>query len=148
MPPIRKPDRKWARNNLQKANIFAEHLKTRFHLNEGDDALLHLNSNNYLDKIPLVTPKEVADEVKKNPNAKKAPGYDLVTGETLKRFQKKILLKLTTLINACIRLNYVPDAWKTAKAIIIPELGKNLGDVKSYRPILLLPLCLSCSRNL
>ena len=48
-------------------------------------------------------------------------------------------MKLTTLINAYIRLNYVPDAWKTAKIIMIPKPGKNLNKVESYRPISLLP---------
>jgi hypothetical protein len=50
------------------------------------------------------------------------------------------LVKLTTLINACIRLNYIPDAWKTAEVIMIPKSGKNLSEVESYRPIALLPI--------
>jgi hypothetical protein len=44
------------------------------------------------------------------------------------------------LINACIRLNYVPDAWKTAEVIMIPKPGKNLSEEESYRSILLLPI--------
>jgi hypothetical protein len=43
-------------------------------------------------------------------------------------------------MTACIRLNYIPDAWKTAEAIMIPTPGKNLDDVVSYRPISLLPI--------
>jgi hypothetical protein len=50
------------------------------------------------------------------------------------------LVKLTTLIIACIRLNYIPDAWKTAEVIMIPKRGKNLSEVESYRRISLLPI--------
>jgi hypothetical protein len=46
---------RWARNNFEKANIFAQHLEKRFHPNPGPDTLPVLNSNDYLDKIPLVT---------------------------------------------------------------------------------------------
>jgi hypothetical protein len=50
------------------------------------------------------------------------------------------LVKLNTLINACIQLNYIPDAWKTAEIVMIPKPGKNLSEVESYRPISLLPI--------
>jgi hypothetical protein len=49
-------------------------------------------------------------------------------------------LKLTTLISACIRLNYITDAWKTAEVIMIPTPGMNLSEVESYRPVSLLPI--------
>jgi hypothetical protein len=50
------------------------------------------------------------------------------------------LLKLTKLINSCIRLNYIPDAWKAAEVIMIPKPRKNLSEVESYRPTSLLPM--------
>jgi hypothetical protein len=50
------------------------------------------------------------------------------------------LVKLTSLINASIRINYIPDAWKTAEVIMIPKPGKNLSEVESYLPISLLPI--------
>lgn len=50
------------------------------------------------------------------------------------------MVKLTTLINTCIRLNQVPNAWKVAEVIMIPKPGKNLNEVESYRSILLLPI--------
>jgi hypothetical protein len=61
-------DRKWARSNLEKANIFGQHLEKRFHPNPGSDTLPHLNHNDYLDKIPLVTRKEVAEEIRTHLN--------------------------------------------------------------------------------
>jgi hypothetical protein len=117
-----------------------QHLEKKFHPYPGLDTLPVLNSNHYLDKIPLVTPREVAEEIRINLNPKEAPGMDLITGEILKNFKRKALVKLTTLINACIRLNYIPDSWKTAEVIMILKLGKNLSEVESYQPISLLPI--------
>jgi hypothetical protein len=82
----------------------------------------------------------VAEEIRTNLNPKKAPEFDLITGEILKNFKRKDLVKLTTLIDACIQLNYIPDAWKTAEVIMIPKPGKNLSEVESYRPISLQPI--------
>jgi hypothetical protein len=69
----KKTDRKWARTSLEKASIFAQHLEKRFHPNPGSDTLSHLNHNDYLDKIPLVTPKEIAEEIRTHLNLKKTP---------------------------------------------------------------------------
>jgi hypothetical protein len=115
VPPIKTTDGRWARNNLEKANTFAQHLEKRFHPYPGLCILPVLNSNDYLGKIPLATPREVAEEIRTNLNPQKAHGFDLIIGEILKNF--KALVKLTTLINACIRLYYIPNAWKTAEVI-------------------------------
>jgi hypothetical protein len=58
----KKTDGRWARNNSEKANTFAQHLVKRFNPYSGLGPLLVLNSNDYLDKIPLATPREVAEE--------------------------------------------------------------------------------------
>jgi hypothetical protein len=100
VPPIKTTDGRWARNNLEKANTFAQYLKRRFHPFPGLDTLPVLNANDYLDKIPLATPREVAEEIRTNLNPKTAPGFDLITGEILKNFKRKALVKLITLINA------------------------------------------------
>ena len=42
-------------------------------------------------------------------NSKKAPSFDMITGMILKKLQNKGLAKLTTLINASIRLKYIPN---------------------------------------
>jgi hypothetical protein len=56
------------RTYLEKANTFAQYLENRFYPYPGLDILLVLNSNHYLDKIPLVTPREVAKEIRTNLN--------------------------------------------------------------------------------
>lgn len=42
-------------------------------------------------------------------------------------------------MNACLKLAYFPHKWKTAHIIPIKKPGKNSSEVKSYRPISLLP---------
>jgi hypothetical protein len=87
-----------------------------------------------------VTPKEVTNEIKCNINPRKAPGFDLITGEILKRLPRKDVVKLTHLVNASFRLKYKPQVWKIAEGIMIPKPGKQLNEVTSYRPITLLPV--------
>jgi hypothetical protein len=72
------------------------------------------------------------EEIRTHLNSKKAPGFDLITGEILKHLKRKALVKFTTLFNACIQLKLVPDAWKIAEIIMIPKPGKNLSEVESY----------------
>jgi hypothetical protein len=37
----------------------------------------------------LATPREVAEEIRTNLNPKKAPGFDLITGEFLRTLKEK-----------------------------------------------------------
>jgi hypothetical protein len=87
----KKTDGRWAHNNVEKASTFAQHLEKRFHPYPGLDILPVLNSNDYLDKIPLATPREAAEEIRSNLNPTKAPGFDFITGEFLKNFKRKSL---------------------------------------------------------
>jgi hypothetical protein len=41
-----------------------------------------LNSNDYLDKIPLVTSRELAEEIRTNLNQKEAPALNLITSDS------------------------------------------------------------------
>ena len=98
----------------------------------------HIN----MDETPIkkVTLKELKREIKYNLNPKKSPGFDLITGHVLKMLPTKGLLMLLMLINATIRLMHVPDSWKIAEMIMIAKPGKATTEVKSYRPISLLPI--------
>lgn len=73
-------------------------------------------------------------------NEKKAPGFDLITAQVLKNLPKKAYMFLQLLINSAIKLMHVPDIWKVAEIIMIPKPGKPPNEVKSYRPISLLPI--------
>ena len=74
-----------------------------------------------------------------NINPKKAPGFDLITGEVLKNLPRKAIVKLTTLINAAFRHRYMSRLWNVAEVIMIPKPGKPPHEVGSCRPISVLP---------
>lgn len=156
IPPIRSPNGEWARDNKSKAEVFAIHLEKVFqpHLDDEEEggeeeereeedeedhesmvALCEQQIN-----IKPVTVKEVKQEIKCNLNAKKAPGFELITGEILKQLPHKATVKLTYLINTSFRIKYIPNIWKVSEIIMIPKPGKPLNEVSSYRPISLLPI--------
>jgi hypothetical protein len=140
-PPIKKEDGTWARMNEQKAELFAEHLTDTFQPYPQQTAEENIPATNNEDETPitLVTPAEVSKEITKNISIKKAPGFDLITGQILKELPRKGIVKLTYLINAAFRLQYVPMQWKVAEVIMIPKPGKPPNEKTSYRPISLLP---------
>lgn len=43
--PIKKPDVRWARNNWEKANVFPEHIETRFHPDDAPEFFPNLSRN-------------------------------------------------------------------------------------------------------
>lgn len=138
--PIRKTDGTWAKNNKEKAEIFAEHLAGIFQPNIGvSDIDVDNITNNYVNSIPLVRRKELLKEIK-GLKIKKAPGFDLITAQVLKNLPKKAVKFLQLLMNAAIKLTHIPSIWKVAEIIMIPKPGKPPNDVKSYRPISLLPI--------
>lgn len=148
IPPIRTSDGNWAKSSKDKAKLFAEHLTKVFtplpqEASKNEEDVI----NHYL-KAPLqmempikkITTKEVYNIMQKDLNAKKAPGYDLITGKILKELPDKALRLLTIIYNAILRLNYYPTQWKVAQIILLPKPGKNTEEVTSYRPISLLPV--------
>lgn len=139
--PIRKEDGTWARENEQKAELFAEHLANIFqpYLRQTAEENIPVTNNEDETPITLVTPAEVSNEITKNISSKKSPGFDLITGQILKELPRKGIVKLTYLINASFRLRYVPMQWKVAEVIMIPKPGKPPNEKTSYRPISLLP---------
>lgn len=139
IPPIRMANGTWAKNSQQKADIFAKHLYETFQPNDGDDNLNQEIAQQDAE-ISFTSPKEIMQEIANNIDPKKAPGYDLITGEILKQLPRKAIVKLTHLINASYRLKYVPQIWKIAEVIMIHKTGKPPHEVSSYRPISLLPV--------
>ncbi|WP_333765272.1 hypothetical protein, partial [Streptomyces sp. IBSBF 2390] len=139
-PPIKKSDGTWAKNNKEKAEEFAEHLSSIFQPNVGtSDIVVENTFGNYDNSIPLIRRKELRKEIK-GLNSKKAPGFDLVTAQVLKNLPKKAEAFLQLLLNTAIKFRHVPSSWKVSEIIMIPKPGKPANDVKSYRPISLLPI--------
>lgn len=139
-PPIRNADGSWARDNEQKANRFAEHLYNTFQPNTGTDLEVWNETNQENMEINLTSSAEITKVINENIDPKKAPGFDLVTGEILKQLPKKVITKLVHLFNASFRLKCVPKMWKVAEVIMILKPGKPPNEASSYRPISLLPI--------
>jgi hypothetical protein len=141
IPPIRREGGSWARNDEQKAKLFADYLEQIFQPDEqqsrNEDQLILSEEN---EEIPLVTPKEVANKIRRNINPRKALGFELITGEILKQLPRKGVVKLTHLLNASFRLNYMPQVWKISEVIMILKPGTPLNEVSSHKPISLLPV--------
>lgn len=134
---------KWIKDNQEKADAFACHLENIFSPNPSepnDEPLEEPRLCDHEMSIPLVTVKQVQHTIKTEINTKKAPGYDLITGQVLKQLPRKVLVKITKIINAAIKLRYVPQLWKLAEVIMIPKPGKPAEELASYRPISLLPV--------
>lgn len=140
-PPIKRPDGNWARSSNQKADIFASHLAQTFTPIEDQEGETTWEERcQEEESIRPTSPNEVYAEIKENMKSRKAPGFDLITGEVLKQLPRKALVKLTHLFNAAFRLRYVPRFWKVAEVIMVPKPGKPLHEITSYRPISLLPV--------
>lgn len=88
-------------------------------------------------EIKPTTLKEVKKFLKKTKN-NKAPGPDQITNFLLKNLPDFCLNILVNIINACFKLKYFPDEWKTANVLVFPKAGKDLTLPISYRPISLL----------
>lgn len=148
VPPIRDAFGNWARSNKDKAFVFANHLANVFRpipstINQEEQRAIHqfLEAPHQMD-LPTknFTITEVNAIIYKKLNLKKSPGYDLITARVLQELNPSAIRLITFLFNAVLRLNYFPDQWKVAQIILINKPGKPSVDVKSYRPISLLPI--------
>ena len=141
-PPLRDGHGSWAKNNQEKADLFADHLESvfkPFSNNEANEAPEQTEINGDNAPIEYISFREVKQVIKRLA-PKKAPGYDKITAQLLKELPDIGLVKLTQLFNSSLRLKYVPLLWKKAEVITIPKPGKPLEEVTSYRPISLLPI--------
>lgn len=143
IPPIKATDGNWARSDEDKAILFADYLESIFKPpdeNENRQPMLIEPSEEESEEILPTTPNEIRNLIKYEINAKKSPGYDLISGDVLKNLPRKAIIKITNLINATFKLKFVPSLWKVADVLMIPKPGKPPNIVSSYRPISLLPM--------
>ncbi len=142
MPALNNADGKWARSDLDKAELFADHLSKVF---TPHDDIPDGEVNAYLEAplqmrllIKPTSPSEVREAINRL-RQKKALGYDLVTSELLKRLPSKGMVFLTTLFNAILRVHHYLKLCKVSQIIMVPKAGKNPDQISSYRPVSLLP---------
>ncbi|KAL1138214.1 hypothetical protein AAG570_009905 [Ranatra chinensis] len=144
--PLRHPDNSWARSDEDKAQLFANHLRSIFQPSPESDPIHSHQVQEYLDSpLPLTlppspfSPSEVTYAIQHLPR-KKSPGYDLITGEILRHLPRRAILFLTYLYNAILRTTYFPLLWKFAHIKMIPKPNKLHTEPSAYRPISLLPI--------
>lgn len=146
VPPLKRPDATWARSAKEKADVFADFLQSVFKTNESNDLSTEEEIKEFLQSpqqmsLPIkpVSPKEVARQIKALENLK-APGFDLITAEILKKITPKGITLITIIFNAMLRLQYFPPLLKVSQIILVHKNGKPPNEVPSYRPISLLPI--------
>ena len=85
------------------------------------------------------TTKEAVREAIMKQSVKKAPGPDRPTFRAIRLIWDWDSDRLVELIHACIRTGIHPQAWKTAKGVVLKKPGKpDYSNVKAYRVICLL----------
>ncbi|KAL4136298.1 hypothetical protein QTP88_007846 [Uroleucon formosanum] len=145
-PPLRYPDNTLAISHLEKANLFASDLESRFtpHPNILDpDHSNHIESS-LSQTLPMslptkhTSPSEIQYIIKNLAN-NKSPGHDLITNRIIKRLPKRAIIHLSHIFNSIMRLSYFPPSWKKSIIILIHKPGKPPELPSSYRPISLLP---------
>lgn len=145
---IKTNDGAWTRTDKEKGETFQKHLRDVFKAHETETDSLTDNKikagsqSPFQMDLPIKNFKlsEIKNQIKFEINAKKAPGFDLITGKILKEVGPKCLALIRNIFNAVLRHRYFPTQWKVAKIIMIAKPGKNPEEVTAYRPISLLPI--------
>ncbi|KAL1139174.1 hypothetical protein AAG570_009234, partial [Ranatra chinensis] len=125
--PLRHPDNSLARSDEDKAQLFANHLRSIFQPSLNHTLFIHTKCKNILTpRLPLIlplspfTPSEVTYAIQHLPR-KKSPGYDLITGEILRHLPRRAILFLTYLYNAILRTTYLSPPVETRSYQNDPE---------------------------
>jgi hypothetical protein len=96
-----------------------------------------LPDDNHPVAVPI-TIVELQSAIKRTKN--KAAGKDDIPAICYKRAPPPFLALILALFNAVLEIGYHPRRWKEGRIVMIPKPGKDPHEVKSYRPITLLPI--------
>lgn len=110
--PIINPHGGFASTDVEKAELFKEHLTETFTPHPDIQIPSHTDIVNRLLDIPPISPAvkhfspgEVKFAIQKY-SLKKSSGFDLITAEVARFLPKKAIALLTVIYNACLRLSY------------------------------------------
>ncbi len=144
--PIKNSSGEWARSETERAEVFAEHYHNSFLPNPTVDYQIEqMVDRDILVPPELDTPIKAVtihemQNVISNLGNRKAPGYDMITGEVIKNLPPKAIRLLTIIYNRILYTGWFPSQWKYAVIITILKPGKPPELASSYRPISLLPV--------
>jgi len=151
IPPLRTSGGEWDKSDIQKVNHFEHVFQPHTYDQAGNDIqdTPHPLATNKLPATPIkkFTVAEVRVAINKL-RSTKAPRYDLITGEIVKKLPEVGLSAITYIYNSILRTGYFPGQWKVSQIVTILKPGKAAEDVKSYRPISLLPILSKVSEKL
>jgi retron-type reverse transcriptase len=136
----------WAKSDPQKAHALADYFERVFQPHAPNHTG-NVTQDTSLPQVPeppasptkKFTVTEVREAIRKLRHTK-APGYDLINGLTLKQLPDIGLSAIVYIYNDILRTGYFPGQWKVSQIIPIHKHGKPADDIKSYRPISLLPI--------
>jgi hypothetical protein len=134
-------------SDVDKAEAFADSLELQcrpnvvdadpVHIEEIENQVRLILSRHDDNPITPASPSEIR-KIIGSLKKKKAPGPDNISNTALKLLPPKVVVALTAIFNASLRLCHFPSRWKNATVIFIPKPGKNSKLAQSYRPISLL----------
>jgi len=115
IPPLRTSGGEWAKSDIQKVYTLADHFKNVFQMHTYDQTsndkqdTPHPLGINKLPAIPIkkFTVSEVRVAINKL-RSTEAPGYDLITGEILKKLLDVGLSTITYIYNSILHTGYFP----------------------------------------
>lgn len=140
-----------AYSDQEKAESFADTLESAFFPNDDPSDIEHIEhvnrvTNTLLDhrtpvatetEVTLVTTKEIRDVALLLKN-KKAPGFDFIPNQVLKKLPMAAFDHLSLIFNSMIKLRYFSIELKHSKIILFAKPGKDHAFPQNYRPISLL----------
>jgi hypothetical protein len=134
-------------SDVDKAEAFADSLELQcrpnvvdadpVHIEEIENQVRLILSRHDDNPITPASPSEIR-KIIGSLKKKKAPGPDNISNTALKLLPPKVVVALTAIVNASLRLCHFPSRWKNAIVIFIPKPGKNSKLPQSYHPISLL----------
>lgn len=144
--PIKKSDGSLATSDIEKAELFKDHLANTFqpHADIIDADNMKQVETFLNTSLPVslpvksFTPNDVKHAIQKY-TLKKSPGYDCITAEVARSLPTRAIVHVTHIFNASLRLSYFPLLWKFATIVLFPKPNKPPDLPSSHRPISLLP---------
>lgn len=146
IPTLKDSNNSYYCSNFEKAQILGKQFCEKHNLTQSfSDSITENLVSNSVNQIKNcasfstknITVKEIKIYIRQCKNRKSA-GSDKIKNILLKNLDKKGLIYLCKIFNACLKLGYFPDKWKIASVVPIAKPGKDKCNINSYRPISLL----------